>query len=131
MEGDPKALVYLEKEDLMDAFKFHDKALSEAVKKGASDIQSFQKTLDEATADIKQLEHWLQSTGFCIEVLIEVEATSIHRIGWCQVGGVWRLGFTTNEVISKRSLSDASARVRLEARPYLADLIAEITDLVT
>ncbi|MFA7335699.1 MAG: hypothetical protein WC028_02855 [Candidatus Obscuribacterales bacterium] len=112
---------------------FHDKSLSTIVKESAIELDQFQKKLDEASSDTLELEKWLQSTGFCIDVYVDVNIPGYDSIGWDKCGNAWRLvarywteGF--NSDLNSRSLVDSSARLRLACKPFLPLLVKKLTD---
>lgn len=115
--------------------KFFDNKLAEAVNQSIAELDNFQKSLDEATADIKTLEKYLQSTGFCISTFVSVPSDLCDEIGWDKQGDSWKLLSRTwdrdTETHSIRALSDSNARLRLGSRPYLSELVAEITNTLT
>lgn len=115
--------------------KFHNKNLLDAVTASHSELESFQRRLDEATADTRELEVWLQSTGFCIDVFIPVETEAYHEIGWSQIGGKWRVvgAYWEDqcEGPSYRALTESNARARLACQQYLPRLVNEITKIYT
>lgn len=115
--------------------KFHDASLTVAVTESAAELESFQKQLTEATADTKELEIWLQATGFCIDVYIDVKADIYSEIGWDQIDGKWRLvgkyWDDDERDYSRKALSDSSARSRLACRQHLPALVKAITNQFT
>jgi len=115
--------------------KFHDKTLLAAVAESASELESFQQQLTEATSDMKELEIWLQTTGFCIDVYIDIQNGPYHNIGWDKIDGKWRLAgkywSEDDRELCIRALCESSAKSRLACRQHLPTLIKAITEQYT
>ncbi len=113
--------------------KFHDQSLLNAVKASSQQLDNFQQKLDQATADIKSLEKYLQSTGLCLDLSVDVSAPPYHAIGWDKVGDAWRLVgyFWDDHDRCARPLAESSARLRLACQPFLPQLVKQITETLT
>lgn len=105
-------------------FVFSDNELEKVKRSSNSRLQNFQQILDDTSNDIRKLEKWLQECGVCMFVSVPIQSESIHIL-WDKVKDSWRLLYMDSQG-NEKPLLEASARIRLAAKPFLPRLVRQI-----
>ena len=122
-------------------FKFNNPALQDAVSEVGDKLAGFNDRLDAISADIKQLENWLQSTGFCIsfDVLASSETGYNEFIRWQECGKSWRIMYDCVmrdfvggiEYRDFKPLIETKAEIRLRCMQALPEFVKEAAELLS
>jgi hypothetical protein len=119
-------------ESVSDSLRFFDPALDALAKKSEPGLVRFQRTLDETTADIRNLEAWLSKCNICIAAWV-ISEDQDFGLGWdrARVNNTFRLLCGSGDADeegwgSERPLVEESAAMRLKARGLLPSLVQEI-----
>jgi hypothetical protein len=115
-------------------FKFHDPELAAVVRSASESFSGFQANLDQTSADIKNLEKWLAGNKICFYASVHLGDS--EYIAWSDENLEWRLVYESvddlseDERIVTRPLIEMPVKARLKARPFLAQLVSTIAELV-
>lgn len=122
---------------MAESFQFNDPSLNEVVGKNAVQFRKFKIALDQASADIRNLEKWLQGNGIPLYASIVVGES--QSIAWSRLLGDWRLvyeflpadeePFTAQDPdtgVAVRPLIEVPVITRLHCHRYLPMLIEAI-----
>lgn len=113
--------------------EFHDKALDQLIRSSATQFKSFQKVLDETSADVRSLEKWLQECGVCITCYVKLPPGRLAKeLGWDKYGDSWRIvcEFIGDDGPQIRPLIETSARMRLSCKGSLLVLVKALQQLL-
>jgi hypothetical protein len=124
---------------MAEAYQFKDPNLAGVFQRNASQFKNFKSNLDNSSADIKNLEKWLQNSGICFHACVYCDKGM--SLAWSNLTGDWRIisrcppddGELAEEDEHEgfcRPLIEMPIKTRIEARPYLPRLVEEIAKIV-
>ncbi len=111
---------------------FHDGALRRTLDEVGGTIESFAERLDKLSADIKQLEAYLDRSGVRVRVAVFVDGRNRESVSWERAEpDRWRVTYTemqADELGLACPLIEAPVDVRLRCRRILPDLLRAVAE---
>lgn len=116
---------------------FNDPALAEVIQRSAKRVSRFQKVLDETSADIRNLEKWLQQNNISAELEVRLKDEHNASLVWNKEDDGWRLRYSYYtadehgiEYEESKPLIETPVKTRLQCRRHLATIVDQLDSMI-